>query len=71
VRRTEERLGLVTVDVVRHGAERIADAILERHRELGLETSETAAERDRQRKRGPLRRQAQQAKGGRKSSRKK
>jgi uncharacterized NAD-dependent epimerase/dehydratase family protein len=37
VRRTEEETGLVTADVIRHGSERIAEAVLARHRALGLD----------------------------------
>lgn len=36
VKRTEDRLGLPTADVIRHGPDRIVDAILKRHAKLGL-----------------------------------
>jgi uncharacterized NAD-dependent epimerase/dehydratase family protein len=36
MKRTEGELGLVTSDVIRHGPDRIVEAILQRHGELGL-----------------------------------
>jgi len=36
VKRTEDEQGLVTSDLIRHGSDRIIEAILERHAELGL-----------------------------------
>ncbi|MBI4605931.1 MAG: DUF1611 domain-containing protein [Planctomycetes bacterium] len=43
VKRTEDELGIVTADLIRHGCARIVAAILERHRELGLERRRRAA----------------------------
>ena len=36
-KRTEDKLGIVCADVIRHGSQRVVDAILTRHVELGLE----------------------------------
>jgi uncharacterized NAD-dependent epimerase/dehydratase family protein len=36
VKKTEDELGIVTADLIRHGSERVVDAILARHAELGL-----------------------------------
>ena len=36
VKRTEDELGLVTSDLIRHGSDRIIDAIVARHVELRL-----------------------------------
>lgn len=49
VRRTEDRLGIVTADIVREGPERMLNAVLARHAELGFEEPAGAgAERLRQ-----------------------
>jgi uncharacterized NAD-dependent epimerase/dehydratase family protein len=36
VKKTEDELGIVTADIIRHGPDRIIEAILARHTELGL-----------------------------------
>jgi uncharacterized NAD-dependent epimerase/dehydratase family protein len=36
VKETEDELGIPTADVIRHGPERLAEAVLAHHRELGL-----------------------------------
>jgi uncharacterized NAD-dependent epimerase/dehydratase family protein len=43
VKKTEDELGLPTADLIRHGSDRIVEAILRRHRELGLESSTSRA----------------------------
>ncbi len=45
VKKTEDELGIVTADIIRHGPDRIVEAILERHAALGLEKPERVAER--------------------------
>jgi hypothetical protein len=36
VKKTEDELGIVTADIIRHGPDRIIEAILARHAEHGL-----------------------------------
>jgi uncharacterized NAD-dependent epimerase/dehydratase family protein len=39
VKQTEDEIGIPTADVVRHGPERLAAAVLARHEQLGLSTA--------------------------------
>jgi uncharacterized NAD-dependent epimerase/dehydratase family protein len=45
VRRTEDQLGIPVADVIREGSDRLVDALLARHRELGLERAGPAGKR--------------------------
>ena len=41
VKRTEDQLGILTADIIRHGPGRIVEAVLKRHEELDLEKAGT------------------------------